>query len=99
MRDVTTGAVSPTLEEMFRRVRESQLGAGFDVDAELSPRQRDTLQLLLFGVSEKEVARLLSISVHTAHEHVKAIYKSVGVTSRAELMARFLKVALAETRT
>ncbi len=43
--------------------------------------------LLLLGRSLREIARELRISEHTAHDHCKAIYRRVGVTSRAELAA------------
>ena len=56
----------------------------------LSPRMRDTLQLLLAGDSEKEVAAKLNLSPHTVHIHVKKLYKRLDVSSRAELMAKCL---------
>jgi DNA-binding CsgD family transcriptional regulator len=56
--------------------------------ARLSPRERDTLRLLLTGAPEKDVAERLGVSPHTAHHYVKAVYKKLGVTRRAELMAR-----------
>jgi DNA-binding CsgD family transcriptional regulator len=52
-----------------------------------SPRERDTLDLLLTGASEKSAADRLGLSRHTVHDYVKAIYKRLGVGSRAELMA------------
>ena len=56
----------------------------------LSPRMRDTLQHLLSGDSEKEVAIKLKLSPHTIHIHVKNLYKRLRVSSRGELMAKFL---------
>jgi DNA-binding CsgD family transcriptional regulator len=56
----------------------------------LSPRQSQTLELLLAGDSEKQLARKLAISPHTAHIHVKTIYKRLGVSSRGELLSRFV---------
>jgi DNA-binding CsgD family transcriptional regulator len=60
-----------------------------------SPREKETLDLLLTGASEKSVAATLRLSPHTVHDYVKAIYKRMGVASRAELMAR----AIARTGT
>jgi DNA-binding CsgD family transcriptional regulator len=54
----------------------------------MSPRQQQTLDLLLTGVCEKEIAVALDVSRNTAHEYVLAVYRRVGVRSRAELMAR-----------
>jgi DNA-binding CsgD family transcriptional regulator len=57
----------------------------------LSKRLRETLELLLEGMSEKEVARELELSVKTVHEYVGMIYKHFQVSSRAELMAYFIR--------
>ena len=56
----------------------------------LSDGQRQVLRLLVQGASEKEAAAALCLSYHTIHTHVKQIYRLLGVSSRAELMAQFL---------
>jgi DNA-binding CsgD family transcriptional regulator len=58
---------------------------------DLSPRQKQTLQHLLAGDSEKQVARKLGLSQHTVHGYVKALYRRYGVSTRAELLAKHLK--------
>ena len=57
----------------------------------LSPRQRQTLELLLAGNAEKQIAARLAISRHTVHVYVKSLYKCFGVCSRAELLARWVQ--------
>jgi len=57
---------------------------------ELSDAQKGVLALLLEGRSEKDVAKHLHISQHTVHNHVKSIYKRMGVNSRPELLALFV---------
>lgn len=64
------------------------LGGGKDA---LRPRERQTLQGLLRGLSEKEVARELGIAPRTAHEYVVAVYRKLGVRSRGELLALWLE--------
>jgi DNA-binding CsgD family transcriptional regulator len=59
----------------------------------LSKRLRETLELLLEGRSEKEAARELDLSTKTVHEYVGMIYKHFRVSSRAELMAYFIRRA------
>lgn len=54
----------------------------------LGPRARSVLALLETGASEKEIAADLGLSVHTTHDHVKAIYRAYRVRARPELMAR-----------
>lgn len=57
----------------------------------LSPRLRDTLQYLLEGDSEKQVALRMSISPTTVHQYVTMLYRRFGVRSRAELMSQVLQ--------
>lgn len=56
----------------------------------LSPRMRQTLQRLLAGDSEKQIAHHLGLSRHTVHVYVKALYKGFCVSSRGELLSRFV---------
>jgi len=51
----------------------------------LSPTRRAILPLLAQGMSESEIARMLNRSVHTIHDHTKAIYRDWGIHSRLEL--------------
>jgi DNA-binding CsgD family transcriptional regulator len=52
-----------------------------------SQRHRQVLDALLAGNSEKQIARKLDISQHTVHFYVKALYESLKVCSRPELMS------------
>ncbi len=56
----------------------------------LSPRERETLSWLLQGHSEKQIAHEMCLAKSTVHEYVVGVYRKVGVSSRAELMARWL---------
>jgi DNA-binding CsgD family transcriptional regulator len=57
----------------------------------MSPRQRQTLERLLDGDSEKQVARRLGLSLPTVHQYITELYRRYGVSSRAELMARWVR--------
>jgi len=52
----------------------------------LTPREREILQLLTEGKSNKEVASLLGISVNTAEAHRANIMLKLGLHSLAELV-------------
>jgi DNA-binding CsgD family transcriptional regulator len=54
----------------------------------LSPAQHRILRLALDGLAEKQMASRLSLSTHTIHNHLRAIYRAFQVHSRAELFAR-----------
>jgi DNA-binding CsgD family transcriptional regulator len=65
------------------------LSAG-PVNGKLSPREQQTLSMLLEGAVEKQIAARMGISPHTAHEYVTSLLRKFGVSGRAELMARFV---------
>jgi DNA-binding CsgD family transcriptional regulator len=57
----------------------------------LTPRARQTLQHLLAGLSEKQIASQLHLSPNTVHHYVKSIHRHFGVSSRSELLARWVR--------
>ncbi|MFG6433122.1 LuxR C-terminal-related transcriptional regulator [Roseateles sp. LYH14W] len=50
----------------------------------LTPRQKDVLRLLTQGLSNKLIARELGVSVETVKDHVAAVLKAMGVSSRTQ---------------
>jgi DNA-binding NarL/FixJ family response regulator len=56
----------------------------------LSKRLRETLSLLLDGLSEKQAASRLGLSTRTVHDYVTALYEHFKVSSRSELLAYFI---------
>ncbi|MGE0829630.1 MAG: response regulator [Hyphomonadaceae bacterium] len=59
--------------------------AGLD---NLTERQRHVLDELMFGKSSKEIARALDVAEGTVKIHLAAIYRALGVKSRAEAIAK-----------
>lgn len=57
----------------------------------LSDRELRALRLLLNGHREAEIARLMTVSQHTVHTHVKSLYRSFRVASRGELLSLFIE--------
>jgi DNA-binding CsgD family transcriptional regulator len=57
----------------------------------LTARESDILRLLARGASNKEIARNLSLSVHTVERHVANLYQKIGVRNRAEATAYHLR--------
>jgi DNA-binding NarL/FixJ family response regulator len=58
-----------------------------DPDADpLTPRERQTLQLIAEGKSTKEIARVLSISFKTAESHRNRIMKKLDIHEVAGLV-------------
>lgn len=50
----------------------------------LTPRQSDVLNLLLKGQPNKLIARELGLSVETVKDHVAAVLRALGVSSRTQ---------------
>ncbi len=55
---------------------------------ELSPRELEVLVQIVGGDRVPTIAKSLHISPHTVRNHLKAIYRKLGVGSQAELLER-----------
>jgi DNA-binding NarL/FixJ family response regulator len=58
-------------------------------DYHLTKRELEVLNLLMDGLSYKEIADKCFISIQTLNSHIKNIYNKLGVHSRAEASAKF----------
>lgn len=54
----------------------------------LTPREREVVGALASGDTTSEIAARLFMSQHTVRDHIKAVFDKVGVSSRAELVAK-----------
>ena len=54
----------------------------------LTERELTILRFLTSGLTEREIGGELYLSFHTVHSHVKSLYRKLGVSSRAEAVAR-----------
>jgi DNA-binding NarL/FixJ family response regulator len=54
----------------------------------LSSRERDVLQLLAKGATDREIAEQLVVSEHTVKKHVQHILQKLGVRNRTEAAAQ-----------
>jgi DNA-binding CsgD family transcriptional regulator len=50
----------------------------------LSPREREVLELIGAGATNREIAERLFLSPHTIKDHTTALYRKLGVRNRAE---------------
>lgn len=62
----------------------------------LTPREIEVLAALGNGLSNKAVARHLSISPHTVKFHIESLFRKLGVGSRAEAVAKGLRRHIVE---
>ena len=61
---------------------------------ELSQRELDVLRLLPSQLSQRELAAELFVSFNTVRTHTRVIFSKLGVTSRAEAVARARELGL-----
>ncbi len=64
----------------------------------LTKRQTEVIKAFAArpGATNREIARLLSISVNTLKEHLRIIYRTVGAESRSECLIICLKTGIVE---
>jgi DNA-binding NarL/FixJ family response regulator len=67
---------------------QDQPRAGAEAE-KLSTREREILELIIRGLSNKEIADRLSVSISTLRWHLKQIYKKLHVHSRVEVVIKF----------
>lgn len=60
----------------------------------LTPRELEVLEMISEGLSNKEIAALLNISVHTAKFHISSILGKLGASGRAEATSIGLRQGL-----
>jgi DNA-binding NarL/FixJ family response regulator len=70
--------------------------AGVSLEGRLTPRQCEIVQLLAEGLSTKEVASLLNISVKTAETHRANLMRRLGCHSAAQLVRYALRNQIIE---
>ena len=75
-------ALDELLDETRRHVRDT---------VELTPRQREVLQLLAEGKSAKEIGAILDISARTVETHKYKMMDDLGVKSTAQLVQYAIK--------
>jgi DNA-binding NarL/FixJ family response regulator len=61
---------------------------------QLTPREREVLELLAAGASNKVIARRLDVSVHTAKFHVASLFRKLGASGRLEAVGIGLRSGL-----
>jgi DNA-binding NarL/FixJ family response regulator len=61
---------------------------------QLTPRERQVLGMLAEGLPNKIIAARLGISEHTVKTHLTALFDKLGVSTRAEAVARGARLGL-----
>ncbi len=99
LKDVHAGG-SPMSSQIARKVvqnfyrNETQTNGE---TVELSPREREVLELLARGYLYKEIAEMLQIGVQTVNTYIRRIYEKLHVRSRAQAVAKYAHLPMGAT--
>lgn len=85
MAEATADATRRVLERLWRQWRPP--GETVPSLTDLSGREREIALLLIDGGCAKTISRSLSISPGTVRNHIKSVYRKLGIHSQVELMA------------
>jgi len=99
LKDVHAGG-SPMSSQIARKVvqsfRRNETESNGET-VELSPREREVLELLARGFLYKEIAEMLKISVQTVNTYIRRIYEKLHVRSRAQAVAKYANLPMGAT--
>jgi DNA-binding NarL/FixJ family response regulator len=86
--------LTPSLDREAVQAQMERADRPEDLSRELTPRQREVLQLLAEGRSLKEVAAILQVSIKTAEFHKYRIMNKLGVHTNAEMTKHAVRLGL-----
>jgi DNA-binding CsgD family transcriptional regulator len=91
---VIGGAVAFVVMRRLKKYPGIQLNVDMDIEHifekyNISNREREVIELICQGKSNKEIADILYISFHTAKNHIRNIYKKLNVKNRVSLIKFF----------
>jgi DNA-binding NarL/FixJ family response regulator len=89
---VLSPAVTPAVFDVLRRAPGSDNDSRQEGLGALTAREREILNLLARGRSNRDIAEELFITNKTVKNHLSRIYEKIGVHSRAEAIALWLGV-------
>jgi non-specific serine/threonine protein kinase len=76
-----------TIDEPVTRARK-------EPEDPLTPREREVLELIAQGRSNREIAEALFVTEHTVKYHVASLFSTLDATSRSEAVARAASLGL-----
>ena len=89
--------LSPAIAQRLLRVFSDEQNQGAMEEARLTARERETLVLIAKGFRLPDVAQQLGVTRHTAAGFIKAIYRKLNISSRAEAALEAARMGLVRT--
>src|ERR1039457_5976550 len=88
--------VTPSINREVVLAEMERAGRRDNVQSELTPRQREVLQLLAEGKSLKEVAAFLNVSIKTIEFHKYRIMRRLGIHTNAEMTKHAVRLGVSD---
>lgn len=88
-RSALSPSITPVVVDALRHDRAAPVHAPAEA---LTPREREVMNLIAQGRSNREIARALTLSDKTVKNHVTNVYTKLHVSSRSEAIALWLGV-------
>ena len=89
---------SPSKESLLSRTRQAMSSKGnaaaSEYDLPLTARELQVLRHIALGLSNKEIAQSLNISVETVKEHVQNILRKLNAADRTDAAVRAVKLGV-----
>jgi DNA-binding NarL/FixJ family response regulator len=92
--DVARTVLSLLRENMPKGIAGKLFNTTAPTRLDLTEREHDVLQSLVKGLSYKQVAARLNISIDTVRTHIRAVYRKLQVHSVGEAVARAIREKL-----
>ncbi len=84
------------LNKVLTQFRQLTEDGSDHADDKLSPREKEVLQALTAGLSNKEIAKKLYITEKTVKAHFSSIYRKLNVTTRSQAIIDAVKSGLVD---
>jgi DNA-binding NarL/FixJ family response regulator len=83
-------------DRVARKMREPVKAGQLPPEFPLTPREAQVLRHVAYGLSNREIATSLRISIETVKEHVQNILRKCGAVDRTEVAVRAVRLGLVD---
>ena len=84
------------LDRLRKKMSETFRTEQLPPELPVTPREAQVLRHVAFGLSNREIAKSLEISVETVKEHVQNILRKTGASDRTDIAVRAVRLGLVD---